>query len=62
MLGHSDVGNYYSVLFAMVQHHNYSITELENMMPFELEFFVVQVINFVQEQEAMAQQQMLDGE
>ena len=34
----------------MMQHHNYSLTELENMMPWEREIYVDMVINHVQEE------------
>ena len=36
--------------FAMMQHHKYSLTELENMMPWEREIYVDMVINHVQEE------------
>jgi len=32
--------NYYQTNFAMVQHHKYSLTELENMMPWEREIYL----------------------
>lgn len=34
----------------MVQHHKYSLTEIENMMPWEREVYVGMLINHVQEQ------------
>jgi hypothetical protein len=33
-----------------MQHHKYSLTELENMMPWEREIYVDMVINHVQEE------------
>jgi hypothetical protein len=35
----------------MVQHHKYSLTEVENMMPFELDLFVGMLKNFLKEEE-----------
>lgn len=35
MLGHDSLGNYYKTNFALMQHHKYSLTELEGMMPWE---------------------------
>ena len=32
-LSHDSVTNYYKTNFALMQHHKYSLTELENMMP-----------------------------
>ena len=40
MLSHDSLENYYKTNFAMMQHHKYSLTELENMMPFEREIYL----------------------
>ena len=34
----------------MMQHHNYSLTELENMMPWEREVYVDMVVNWIKEE------------
>jgi hypothetical protein len=34
----------------MVQHHKYSITEIENMIPFELDFYTTLLIDFLREE------------
>ena len=39
-----------NVMFSMMQHHKYSLTELENMMPWEREIYVDMLINHVQEE------------
>ena len=50
MLDHNKLKNLYETNFAMVQHHKYSLTEIENMMPWEREVYVGMLINHVQEQ------------
>ena len=35
----------------MMQHHNYSLTELENMMPWEREIYLDMLMNFLKEEE-----------
>ena len=35
----------------MMQHHNYSLTELENMIPWEREIYVGLLMNFLREVE-----------
>lgn len=40
MFGYDDVGNYYKTMFALVQHHKYSLAELENMIPWEKHVYV----------------------
>ena len=39
-----------NVMFSMMQHHKYSLTELENMMPWEREIYVDMLINHIQEE------------
>ena len=36
--------------FAMMQHHKYSLTELENMMPFEREIYLGLLEQHIQEE------------
>ena len=39
----------------MVQHHKYSITEIENMIPFERDIYVEMLTNYLQEVEKSKQ-------
>ena len=42
----------------MMQHHNYSLTELEHMLPWEREIYVALLQEFIREEnERMKQQQ-----
>jgi hypothetical protein len=41
----------------MMQHHKYSLTELENMMPWEREVYVSLLQQHVEEENLKAQQQ-----
>jgi len=41
------LGNYFQANFAMMQHHNYSLEELENMMPWEREIYMGLLINYI---------------
>lgn len=40
MLGHNSLEAYYQTQFSLVQHHKYTLTELENMIPYELDLYV----------------------
>jgi hypothetical protein len=40
----------YETNFAMVQHHKYSLTEIENMMPWEREIYVSMLTSYLKEQ------------
>ena len=35
----------------MIQHHNYSLTELENMIPWEREIYIGLLMQFLKEEE-----------
>jgi len=40
----------YFMNFAMMQHHKYSLTELEDMIPFEREIYTQLLINHLEEE------------
>ena len=48
---HDSLENYYKTNFALMQHHKYSLTELENMIPWERDVFVILLIAHIQEEE-----------
>ena len=39
-MAHTNLESYYKVNFALIQHHKYSLTEIENMMPWERDIYV----------------------
>ena len=39
----------------MMQHHKYSLTELENMIPFEREIYVGLLLNYIKEEKEKEQ-------
>jgi hypothetical protein len=49
-MAHEDLASYYKTNFALVQHHKYSLTELENMIPWEREVYVSLLKNYIEEQ------------
>lgn len=51
MLMNESLAEYYQTNFAMMQHHNYSLTELDNMIPFEREIYIKFLLDFLKEQE-----------
>ena len=56
-MAHEDLASYYKLNFALIQHHKYSLTELENMMPWEREIYVSLLSQYVEEENVKAQQQ-----
>lgn len=51
MLGHTSLSVYYQTLFSMVQHHKYSLTELESLIPYELDIYVDMLASFLKQLE-----------
>jgi hypothetical protein len=51
MLSHTNLSIYYDKIFGMVQHHKYSVDELEKMIPFERDLYFDMLINFIKQQE-----------
>ena len=39
-MGHNNLENYFRLNFAMMQYHKYSLTEIENMIPWERDIYV----------------------
>jgi|TARA_Y100000817_G_C16695958_1_gene472565 hypothetical protein len=50
MLSHDNLSNYYKTNFALMQHHNYSLSELDSMMPWEREIYVGLLAEFLQKE------------
>jgi hypothetical protein len=49
-MAHENLASYYKTNFALMQHHKYSLTELENMIPWEREVYVTLLKNYIEEQ------------
>lgn len=41
--------------FALMQYHKWSLTEVENLIPFEKEIYVSMLINFLEEEKQRLQ-------
>lgn len=54
---YNDLENYYKLNFAMMQYHKYSLTELENMMPWERDVYTSLLKNHLEEEELRQKQQ-----
>ena len=50
ILGYDDLKNYYKTNFSLMQHHKYSLTELENMIPWERDIYVAMLIQYLEEE------------
>lgn len=53
--GYENLGNLYQTNFALMQHHKYSLTELENMIPWEREVYVGLLMRYLEEEKEKMQ-------
>lgn len=59
IFGHDSLQNYYVTNFNLMQHHKYSLTEIENMLPWEREVYINLLIQHMKEEnERIKLQQM----
>lgn len=58
MFGYDNLMNHYKTNFALMQHHKYSLTELEGMIPWERFIYVDLLKEFLKEQEQKMKDQM----
>jgi|TARA_B100001996_G_scaffold297423_1_gene237772 hypothetical protein len=49
--------NYFRLNFALMQYHKYSLTEIENMMPWERDIYVGLLQQHLEEEEMKRKQQ-----
>jgi hypothetical protein len=49
--------SYFKLNFALMQYHKYSLTEIENMMPWERDIYVALLQQHIEEENLKQQQQ-----
>jgi hypothetical protein len=54
---HETLESYYKINFALIQHHKYSLTELEDMIPWERDIYVSLLQQYIEEENLKQQQQ-----
>jgi hypothetical protein len=52
-VSHNTLENYYATIFSLVQHHKYSITELENLIPFERDIYIQMLVDYIKQVEEL---------
>ena len=55
-LVHMDLENFYKINFALMQYHKYSLTDIENMMPWERDIYVALLQQHLEEEKAKQEQ------
>jgi hypothetical protein len=52
-----DLENYFKLNFALIQYHKWSLTEIENMIPWERDIYTILLKQHLEEEEQKARQQ-----
>ena len=52
---------YYETNFAMVNHHGWSLEEIENLMPWERDIYVDMLITYIKEENERQKQRQNNG-
>ena len=53
---HMNLESYYKLNFALMQYHKYSLTEIENLIPWERDVYVALLQNHLEEEKLKQQQ------
>ena len=46
-MGHERLGNYFNINFALMQHHHWSLSDLESMVPWERYVYIDLLQEFI---------------
>lgn len=56
-LSHDSLTNYYQINFQLLNNFNYSLSEVEDMLPWEREIYLTMLIDDIKEKNERAKQQ-----
>lgn len=57
MLGYDSLGNHFQTNFSLMQHHKYSLSDIENMIPWEKFVYIDMLKQYIKNQEDMQRDQ-----
>lgn len=57
MFCYDTLSNYYQTNFALMHHHKYSLTEIENLIPWEKFIYLELLMNVIREEQEQARAQ-----
>ena len=58
---HMNLEGYFKLNFSLMQYHKYSLTEIESMMPWERDIYVLLLQQHLEEEEQKQKQQQANG-
>jgi hypothetical protein len=48
-MSHTNLETYFKEIFAMAQHHKYSIKDIESLIPFERDIYVGMLVEYLKQ-------------
>jgi hypothetical protein len=51
VLSHNTLANYYQTNFSLMQHHKYSLSDIDNMIPWEREVYIKFLLDYIKQRE-----------
>lgn len=54
LFGHDNLANYYKTNFSLVQFHKYSLSEIENMLPWERSIYIDLLSDYIRNENEKA--------
>ena len=60
-LSHESLVGFYKTNFQLMQHHHYSLTEIEMMMPWEREIYIAMLVDYLKEEKEKQEQQEMQS-
>lgn len=55
---HDSLSNHYQTNFALMQHHKYSLSDIESLVPWEKSLYVSMLMRYIEEENEKIKQQM----
>jgi hypothetical protein len=55
-MAHTSLESYYKTTFQLMQHHKWSLTEINDMIPWEKEVYITLLSQYIEEQNLKNQQ------
>ena len=55
-MAHESLESYYKTNFSLVQHHGWSLTEINEMIPWEREIYIALIKQYIEEENLKNQQ------
>ena len=55
-MAHIDLESYFKLNFALIQHHKYSLTVIENMIPWERDIYLGLLNQYIEDENLKAKQ------